>query len=708
MKKRVIYLLSFCAALFAANMTNANPVDEATAMRVARTELMQRSGVQDIELTDVTSQMPYRNIYFFLEKQGRGFVLVSADDRATPILGYSTNTTFDPNDLPAHVDYWFRQYDAEIDNLIADGIKATAEIEEEWERLIQGRPEPTKRAREKSVSPLLTTTWGQGSNTNRTYNYKCPDSSGYKPYVGCTAVATAQVMKYWNHPSTGRGSHSYTCSFTNSTVSANFGNTTYDWSHMPNSLSSSSNTTARDAIATLMFHIGVAIEMDYGTRGSGGAMQNYGIMGYASAEEALKTYFKYSCGLHSVSKSDYTSAQWISMLKAELDASTPRPIIYSGFDNSAGHSFVLDGYNNSSQFHVNWGWTGSYDGYFTMGALNPTGSGAGGNTTNNYNYRNAALLGVKPAPTGNSFTLTVNANNTSYGSATGGRTYNAYDTATIMATTNEGYRFKQWSDGDMSNPRQFIINDNISLTAQLERISGDTLYHSQSYPSTYLGLGSRRTYYWGVKFPASALTANRKPSKFLFYARYTGTYTIIIYNDGATAPSNQLFSGSLTISNVNQLGYISVDISSNNSMINTSKPLWAVLKYTNSSSQTIYPIPMTNYSGNQYSKMCSSNGTSWSPISYSCSWCIQLINKYTSGVGITEATIEDGYTITNGKGIITVNGAEEETVRFIDNSGRVLATDNSADNIKTFEAPTSGVYLIQVGNKPARKVVVKK
>lgn len=708
MKKVFFSVLTFAVALFATNMTNANPVDEATAMRVARTELMQRSGVQNIELTDVTSQMPYRNIYFFVENQGRGFVLVSADDRATPILGYSTNTTFNPNDLPAHVDYWFRQYDAEIDNLIADDIKATQEIAEEWERLIQGRPEPAQRAREKSVSPLLTTTWGQGSNTNRTYNYMCPDSSGYKPYAGCTAVATAQVMKYWNHPTTGRGSHSYVPTFTNSTVSANFGNTTYAWSSMPNSLSSSSSTTQRDAVATLMFHIGVAIEMDYGTRGSGGAMQNYGIMGYPSAEEALKTYFKYSCGLHSASKSDYPNAQWISMLKAELDASTPRPIIYSGFDNSAGHSFVLDGYNNSSQFHVNWGWSSSYDGYFTMGALNPTGSGTGGNTTNNYNNRNTALLGVKPAPTGNSFTVTVNANNSSYGSATGGRTYNAYDTATIMATTNEGYRFKQWSDGDFSNPRQFIINDNINLTAQLERISGDTLYYSQSWPITYLGLASGNTYYWGVKFPTSSLTANRKPSHVLFYARYTGTYTITVYNDGATAPSNQLFSGNLSISNTNQLGYINVDISSNNSIINTSKPLWVVLKYKNNSSSTIYPIPMTYWAGNQYSAMRSTNGTSWSKVGYNCSWCIQLINQYTSGVGITEASIEDGYTITNGKGIITVTGAEEETVRFIDNTGRVLATDGSNNAEKTFNAPANGVYLIQVGNKPAKKVVVAK
>ena len=474
MKKVFFSVLTFAVALCGTLSSQAGPVDAITARKVATNFLSQKSG-HAVDLVDVTSQMPYRHIYFFVEPNGNGNVILSADDRAIPVLGYSTNTTFDPADLPAHIDLWFRHYDEELSYIIANDLEATDEITAEWSRLIKGLPEPAERAREKSVSPLLTTTWGQGSNSTRTYNYKCPDSSGYKPYAGCTAVATAQVMKYWNHPTTGRGSHSYVPRFTNSTVSANFGNTTYAWSSMPNSLSSSSTTTQRDAVALLMFHIGVAVEMDYGTSGSGAATVNYGSLSYPSAENALVTHFKYSSSTHSVAKSDFTDAQWKALLKAELDASTPRPILYSGYDVSAGHSFVLDGYDNSGKFHVNWGWSSRYDNYYEMGALNPGIGGSGGNTSGTYNYRNQAVIGIKPATaTGNSFTVTVNANNTSYGGATGGRSYNAYDTATIVATANEGYRFKQWSDGSKSNPRSFIVNDNVTFTADLERISGDT------------------------------------------------------------------------------------------------------------------------------------------------------------------------------------------------------------------------------------------
>ena len=262
----------------------------------------------------------------------------------------------------------------------------------------------------------------------------------------------------------------------------------------------------------------------------------------------------------------------------------------------------------------------------------------------------------------------------------------------------------------MANPRQFVVNDNVSFTAQIERISGDTLYHTQTYPNLYLGLSSGSTYYWGVKFPTSALTASRRTTSVLFYARYTGTYTLYIYNDGATAPAGSpILNARLTISNTSQLGYINASLGNSTPTINHNKPLWVVLKYTNNSSNMIYPIPLTNYAGNQYSKMRSSNGTSWSALGYDKSWCIQIINQYTSTpVGITEAEFADDYSITNGKGYITVTGVENETVRLIDNSGRVIATDNGSSDVKEFVAPASGVYLIQVGNKPARKVVVKK
>ncbi|MBP5759405.1 MAG: C10 family peptidase [Bacteroidales bacterium] len=710
MKKVLFSVLTLAVALCGSLSSKADPVDAATARKVAKNLFIERGGSSSVDLVDVTSQMPYRNLYFFKASQGDGFVILSADDRAVPVLGYSIDNTFNPASLPEHIDVWFRQYDAEIDALIADDIKATDEIAAEWQRLIKGDPEPVERAREKAVSALLTTAWGQGDTTGNgvLYNSLCPHSGSVYSVAGCVAIATAQVMKYWNHPTTGRGSHSYTPS-RYSQQSANFGSTTYAWSSMPDTLKRSSSSTQKTAVATLVYHIGVATEMDYGTTGSGATTTAGSSMSnYPSAEYALKTYFKYNSGtLHSLSRSDYSQNDWIALLKAELDATPRRPIIYSGRDQSGryGHAFVFDGYDNSNRFHVNWGWDGYYNGNFVVTALNPYGSGTGGNSSNNYSYYNSALLGIKPVTnTGSTSTITANVSNSSIGSVTGGRTYTNYsDTAMLLVSANEGYRFKGWTDGSKDNPRYFIVNDNASFTAEIERISGDTLRHFTSYSIGSSWGVSGGTFHWGVRFPSSALTAHRKISKVYFYAPSTGTYTLSVYS-GGSVPTNgtRIMNGNV---NVSSRGYVGANISSNNIAFDATQPLWIVL-----SSSASYPATTTNYSGNNDSRYRSTNGTSWSALNSYGSWMIEIENMYYSGnpVAITEADILDDCTITNTKGLITVTGAENQIVRFIDNSGRVLATDNSASDAKIFNAPASGIYLIQVGNKPAHKVVVKK
>lgn len=162
---------------------------------------------------------------------------------------------------------------------------------------------------------------------------------------------------------------------------------------MPNSLSSSSSTAQKTAVATLTYHIGVAIEMDYGVSGSGAYTFEYG-QNLPSAENALKTYFKYKNTLHGEFKQYYTDAQWLDMLRADLDLS--HPVIYSGSDTSGGHCFVCDGYNNNNQFHFNWGWGGYCDGYYTIGSLNPNPGGTGGNATYTFNLNNGAVFGIEP------------------------------------------------------------------------------------------------------------------------------------------------------------------------------------------------------------------------------------------------------------------------------------------------------------------------
>ena len=253
-------------------------------------------------------------------------------------------------------------------------------IAREWNSLLAGSWNQPKSGN--MVAAMLATRWNQSPY----YNYYCPAGCP----AGCVATAMAQVMKYWNHPAKGTGSYSYNTVY--GLLGANFDTTYYDWDNMPNSLSSSSTMQEIHAVAELCYHVGVAVEMDYAPDGSGASMVGGGYG--ASGSRALRSYFGYSPSLGGLYKSSYTDAEWIQMLKEELDAG--RPVLYAGYDNSAGHAFVFDGYNSSSQFHVNWGWGGAYNGFYSMGALNPGGGGVGTNSSNTFNSSNQALFGVQP------------------------------------------------------------------------------------------------------------------------------------------------------------------------------------------------------------------------------------------------------------------------------------------------------------------------
>ncbi len=362
----------------------AAPVNEKEAARVA-SNFWSAVSSRPIDEITLIQQTGFDQFYIFDINQGDGFVIVSADDAAYPVLGYSTNTP--AGDLGPETRFWLGQYADEIDALAAGTVEVDAALAEyvrqQWNLLLQGTWQQPKTTT--SVTQMLTTQWNQSPY----YNALCPTGTP----VGCVATATAQVMKYWNHPVVGNGSHSY-YEDDYGTLSADFGNTTYDWDNMPNRISGYSSNAQIMAVATLSYHVGVAVEMDYSPSGSGAqVIGSYG----PSSETALVDYFNYENTISGIQKSSYTDAQWIDILKDELDEG--RPIVYAGYDNEAGHAFVFDGYDANSQFHVNWGWGGSYDGYFAMGALNPGGGGVGSNVSNTFNYYNQALIGIQPKPT---------------------------------------------------------------------------------------------------------------------------------------------------------------------------------------------------------------------------------------------------------------------------------------------------------------------
>lgn len=380
--KRVVFL-AVVLTIISVQVALAKQVPLNLAKQVARNWMFQKTRVEfDVSslLTAFTEKDQSNNIYYIINFPFGGWVIISADDVAHPIIAYAYKGSYSSSDTrPVQFDQWMENVKTQIKGAITDGAAPLAKTNSEWSRLEvnteQFSPPMLDYA---TVGPLLgNLEWDQGTY----YNQLCPaDAGGVGGHVwaGCVATAMSQVMKYHDHPTTGKGSYSYTHA-TYGLQSANFGATTYNWPSMPDELTGTSTSTEKTAVATLIYHAGVSVDMDYDTSGSGAST--------SQTANSLKKYFKYLESAEYINKADY-EAEWTSMLRTEINNS--RPVIYRG-SGTGGHAFVCDGYNNNAEddyFHFNWGWSGYYNGFFYLDDLTP----------GSYNFvtGQAAVMGIAP------------------------------------------------------------------------------------------------------------------------------------------------------------------------------------------------------------------------------------------------------------------------------------------------------------------------
>ena len=590
MKKIVVFLV---AVLLLAGGLRAAKVSPETAAVVAR-HFMERQGVKaPLTLTDCG----VGEMYLFAAADG-GFVLVAADDCVRPILGYSLTDRF-ADTLPDHIASWLQGYADEIALLRSRGTTASPSVRAEWDTLLKADgQEPLYTV---VVAPMLTTTWKQGAP----YNTLCPtDSLNRKTISGCVAIAMAQVMKYWNHPAQGVGSYSYYTANCG-TMSANFGATTYDWTHMSNSLTSVSPSVNINAVATLVYHAGVSAKMSYGYSSSGATTTSANNLTTITGERALRTYFKYDKALHSVRRDVVGDSVWNALLEGELLAG--RPVIFSGRYTSGGHAFVCDGGNNAGLYHINWGWGGYCDGYYQTGALNPAPGGEGGNATSHYNLQNKMIIGIRPdTVTAGTYTLTALPDSPQHGSVTGGGSHAYGDTVELTALAAGTYRFKRWDDGMCYNSRNLIMGGDRTLTALYDSVCGDTLRYDNDFFVTSWGYSTARPYYWAMKLEPALLAGHTHLDAVQAYFKAGGTYQVSVFNGSLPdVDSNRMGQTSYVSS---EEGWATLPFDSALA-INPAQPLWIVLY----NADITYPACAGTYCGHHLAAYSNTNGTNWAP-----------------------------------------------------------------------------------------------
>ncbi|MBE0643571.1 MAG: C10 family peptidase [Bacteroidetes bacterium] len=461
----ILLALSFLSLLHAA------PVDQQRARTVAVNWMMTRGG-SEYSTISVSDVYPFSRegvvTHYIMNLQPDGFVFVAGDDIAAPVLMYGAHGRYDGMTLPPALAEMLDLYAGDLVKDVRNGLSQPSAIAGLWQELSQEGT--AQRGFFKgggnsiaSVSPLLTATWNQTTP----YNLDCPavtsGGSGGHVYVGCVATAMAMIMHYHGHPSTGVGSHSYTHP-TYGLQSADFGNTTYNWAAMPNSVSTSSSTAAKAAIAQLSYHCGVSVDMNYSPSGSGANTSD--------ARDAFVNNFRYKSSAQYRSRSSYGTTTWTSLLVDELDHS--RPVMYRGSEQngSGGHAFIVDGYNGTDYFHFNFGWGGYLNGYCYLNDITPG--------SNEFSYWQGMITGIEPlanvAPT-----LAAPANQATEQCVTPSLSWNAVQGAI-------SYRLQVSTSAAFSS----TLYDNASLTST-----------SVSIPSLAPGV----RHYWRVNVTSGAGTS---------------------------------------------------------------------------------------------------------------------------------------------------------------------------------------------------------
>ena len=345
MKKLILPVI---ALLFGALTLQAKTVDRSLADAAA-----QKFATVQFAAERATPELVYTGAgeaFYVYNVGSHSFVIIAGDDAHRPVIGYSGQSAFDASDIPPALAYYLDGVAECIERM--HEATATPDVAAEWNSVLQhGRLMPRHN---RGTGYFCTTQWNQ----SYPYNCCCPDDpagSGGHAIVGCLATAMSQLMRFWAYPIQGIGSHCYYHSDYGQ-ICADFGNTTYDWDNMPNVLNNSSTEAEKLATGTLCFHCGVTIDMGYGPDGSGGAS--------GPIPGVMHTYFNYSDAIVQLSRNDYGTDLWKSMVREQFDMGWP--MYYGGCQDGGCHAFVCDGYDDNDMFHFNLGWGGSSDGWYLI------------------------------------------------------------------------------------------------------------------------------------------------------------------------------------------------------------------------------------------------------------------------------------------------------------------------------------------------------
>ena len=352
MRKEIEFLMAIGVALVGCGIGSAAPLTPLQALsRLEREDSgvrKSRDMAQPRLLKTVNDSHDNPSIYIFSYDGSQGFMLLPADDNVMPLLGFSEDGVFDPDNIPPALQYWLSGYSEDISDVATHPENAVRKVK----RLVEREEIPV----------MVQANWDQ----NAPYNKYCPPweiGGFYDPSkAGCVAVAIAEMTSYWRYPGKGYGFISYNWyrDSVGPILELDADSIYIDWYQILDSYYNVSYTEEQaENVAQLIRICAYLAHSDFGPNNTG------------AKAEAITPRIVENLGFHNSAKQGFRSHfdedEWEEMMYQSLK--NYGPIVYSGYEGMSGHCFVMDGYRDNGYFHFNWGWGGVYNCYLTLSNL---------------------------------------------------------------------------------------------------------------------------------------------------------------------------------------------------------------------------------------------------------------------------------------------------------------------------------------------------
>jgi len=355
---------------------NAGPVELKDAVKIANGKIISLGRSQDYSVQSNGHEYSDESntpLFFVFRLEPAGYIVIPANDNLPPVIAYSFSDELpeldlDKNPLLSLIKSDINLRLRNIDKLPASVIQHR---KAEWNELLKTTTAGKSSKLFKQWPPEGSTSTGGWLETNWTqsppYNNFCPMDpvTNQRSVAGCPATAMAQIVNYYEtiNNTVFTNDDDYYHAYAGRNFWIDDDCIAIDFPCFPDlnayldtvTMSFESNSTLKNnEMAALTFACGVAAHQVYTSQGSG-------TFGVSQAEDAyLRFGFAEASLLESTDSSLFTH-----LSQNMMDA---RPVHLAVVDPgwTMGHNVVADGYNTDQYFHLNFGWGGSYNGWYLL------------------------------------------------------------------------------------------------------------------------------------------------------------------------------------------------------------------------------------------------------------------------------------------------------------------------------------------------------